>query len=145
MDSITKLIKNEIKQQYKSVKKFSEASGIPYSTLSNALAKGIEGTSYETVVKICKLLNIKQSIDGDIILFNSQFHDIYSKIAKLDQRGLHTVLTVLNVEYDRCSNSTEESSVKEFNGVGLAGIQGEPLDTEHIKSLIKEVLKDGQN
>ena len=34
VDSITKLIKTEIKRQYKSVRKFSEESGIPYSTLS---------------------------------------------------------------------------------------------------------------
>jgi lambda repressor-like predicted transcriptional regulator len=52
VDSITKLIKTEIKRQYKSVRKFSEESGIPYSTLSNALSKGIGGTSYDTVIKI---------------------------------------------------------------------------------------------
>ncbi len=40
-DSITNLIKSEIKRQYKSLRKFSEESGIPYSTLSNALSKGI--------------------------------------------------------------------------------------------------------
>ena len=69
MDSITELIKNEIKRQYKSVRKFSEVSGIPYSTLSNALTKGVGGTSYDTVVKMCKLLDIKQTIDSDIVLF----------------------------------------------------------------------------
>ena len=144
MDSITELIKNEIKLQYKSVKRFSEVSGVPYSTLSNALAKGIEGTSYETVVKICKLLDIKQATDGDIVLFNNRFHDIYTKLTKLDDRGLHTVSTVLNVEYERCcSNSEEEDYVKGFNGIGLAGKQGDSIDTEQIKSLIKEVLKDG--
>ena len=77
LDSITLLIKNEIKAQYKSVRKFSEESGIPYSTLSNALSKGVGGTSYDTVVKICQLLNIKQSYDEDIILFNNKFHDIF--------------------------------------------------------------------
>ena len=61
MDKITQLIKTEIKKQYKSVHKFSKASGIPYSTLSNALSKGIGGTSYETVIKICQMLNIKPS------------------------------------------------------------------------------------
>ena len=76
MDSITTLIKNEIKAQYKSVSKFSEASGIPYSTLSNALSKGVGGTSYDTVVKICQLLNIKQVYDSDIVLFNNEFHDL---------------------------------------------------------------------
>ena len=38
MDSITSLIKAEIKKQYGSVAKFAEASGIPYGTISNALA-----------------------------------------------------------------------------------------------------------
>lgn len=142
MDSITELIKNEIKQQYKSIRKFSEVSGIPYSTLSNALAKGVGGTSYETVVKICKLLNIKQAIDSDIVLFNDQFHDIYSKLTKLDQQGLHTVKTVLNVEYERCINSNNDPVVKEFNGVGYACVSKEDIDTEHIKALIKEVLKN---
>lgn len=104
MDSITALIKNEIKKQYKSVSKFSEASGIPYSTLSNALAKGVGGTSYDTVVKICRILNIKQAYDSDLVLFNSEFHDIYSKLTQLDEQGVHTVCSVLNVEYNRCSN-----------------------------------------
>ena len=119
MDSITTLIKNEIKSQYKSISKFSEASGIPYSTLSNALAKGVGGTSYDTVVKICRLLNIKQSCDSDILLFNNEFYDIYQKLTKLDEQGVHTVRTVLNVEYYRCIDS-DDPSVKPFNGLGFA-------------------------
>lgn len=76
VDSITKLIKTEIKRQYKSVRKFSEESGIPYSTLSNALSKGIGGTSYDTVIRICKLLNLKQAYDADLTIFNDQFYEI---------------------------------------------------------------------
>ena len=120
MDSITMLIKNEIKAQYKSVSKFSEACGIPYSTLSNALSKGVGGTSYDTVVKICKLLNIKQSYDSDIVLFNSEFHDIFSKLTQLDEQGVHTVCTVLNIEYNRCNNAEDQPSVRAFNGIGYA-------------------------
>ena len=78
MDSITLLIRDEIKKQYGSIKKFSDKSGIPYSTLSNALSKGIGGTSYDTVVKICKLLNIKQVFDENVGMFNKQFYEIYS-------------------------------------------------------------------
>ena len=33
MDSITGLIKSEIKRQYRTVMNFAKASGIPYSTL----------------------------------------------------------------------------------------------------------------
>lgn len=143
MDSITELIKNEIKRQYKSVRKFSEVSGIPYSTLSNALSKGVGGTSYDTVVKICKLLDIKQTIDSDIILFNSQFHDIYSKLSVLDEQGLHTVNTVLTMEAARCMKRDDASTVKPFNGIGFASRSDNSIDSEHIKSLIREVLEDG--
>lgn len=143
MDSITELIKNEIKRQYKSVRKFSEVSGIPYSTLSNALAKGVGGTSYDTVVKICKLLDIKQTIDSDIILFNNQFHDIYTKLTMLDEQGVHTVNTVLTMEMERCAKTTRSPVIKPFNGVGIASKGDAAIDAEHIKSLIREVLEDG--
>ena len=143
MDSITELIKNEIKRQYRSVRKFSEVSGIPYSTLTNALAKGVGGTSYDTVVKMCKILDIKQTIDSDIVLFNSQFHDIYTKLTMLDEQGVHTVNTVLTMEAERCAKGPADPIVKPFNGIGIAGKTGTSINTEHIKSLIREVLEDG--
>ena len=143
VDSITLLIKNEIKKQYKSIMKFSEASGIPYSTLSNALSKGVGGTSYDTVVKICRLLNIKQAYDSDLVLFNSEFHDFYSKLTKLDDQGVHTVCTVLNVEYNRCEKEDKEASIKAFNGIGYASSSEEAIDPERIKLLIKKVQEDG--
>ena len=143
LDSITALIKNEIKSQYKSLSKFAEASGIPYSTLSNALSRGVGGTSYDTVIKICKMLNIKQAYDSDIVLFNNEFHDIYSKLTQLDEQGVHTVCTVLNVEYSRCVDKESDSSVKAFNGIGYASTFEEPFDPERIKTLVKKVQEDG--
>ena len=143
MDSITSLIRNEIRSQYKTLRKFSEVSGIPYSTLSNALAKGVGGTSYETVIKICRLLNIKQAYDSDLVLFNSEFHDIYSKLTQLDEQGVHTVCAVLNAEYNRCTEEDDTSVVKAFNGIGYASDVEEPFDPERIKSLVKKVKEDG--
>jgi hypothetical protein len=143
MDSITTLIKNEIKAQYKTVRKFSEVSGIPYSTLSNALSKGVGGTSYDTVVKICKILNIKQSYDSDLVLFNSEFHDMYTKLTQLDEQGVHTVCTVLNVEFNRCNNDEDNPTVKAFNGIGYASSVEEPFDPERVKALVKKVQEDG--
>ena len=105
MDSITILIRDEIKRQYKSVKKFSEVSGIPYSTLSNALTKGVGGTSYDTVIKICKLLNLKQVYDADLTIFNDQFYEICSMLSKLDVKGVHAVKSILTLEYNRCANA----------------------------------------
>lgn len=120
MDSITRLIKSEIKRQYKSVRQFSEKSGIPYSTLSNALTKGIGGTSYDTVIKICQLLNLKQAYDADLTIFNDQFYEICAMLAELDERGVHTVKTILSVEYDRCTRGTQPA-VKAYNGLSVAG------------------------
>ena len=121
MDSITLLIRDEIKHQYKSVKKFSDVSGIPYSTLSNALAKGIGGTSYDTVLKICKLLNLKQVYDADLTIFNDKFYEICSMLSELDEQGVHTVKTVLTIEHNRCNKHESYSTVKAFNGISFAG------------------------
>lgn len=104
MDNITQLIKAEIKRQYKSVRKFSEKSGIPYSTLSNALSKGIGGTSYGTVIKICNLLNLKQAYDADLTVFNEHCYEICTMLAALDEQAVHTLKTILSVEYERCTN-----------------------------------------
>ncbi len=125
LDSITKLIKSEIKKQYKSVLQFSEKSGIPYSTLSNALSKGIGGTSYDTVIRICNLLNIKHIYDADLSLFNEQFYDICKMLSELDEQGVHTVKTVLTIEHDRCINADDATRVRAFNGISFAGKQFE--------------------
>ena len=111
MDSITELIKTEVKKQYKSVRQFSEKSGIPYSTLSNAFSKGIGGTSYDTVLKICKMLNLKQVYDADLTIFNDKFFEVCSMLSELDEQGVHTVKTVLTVEYNRCKSGKEEPVV----------------------------------
>lgn len=118
LDTITLLIRNEIKKQFGSVKKFSDKSGIPYSTLSNALSKGIGGTAYDTVVKICKLLNIKQVFDENVGLFNNQFYEINLMLSALDEKGLHTVQTILSVEFNRCKEKNS-SVVKAYNGIGF--------------------------
>lgn len=98
MDSITKMIKAEIKRQYKSVRQFSEKSGIPYSTLSNALAKGIGGTSYETVNKMLHLLHLQPVTD--------EVYELHAMLAALDEHAAHAVRSVLHAEYDRCTNRT---------------------------------------
>lgn len=121
MDSITELIKAEVKKQYKSVRQFSEKSGIPYSTLSNAFSKGIGGTSYDTVLKICKILNLKQVYDADLTIFNDKFFDVCRMLSELDEQGVHTVNTVLMVEYNRCKSNKGEPVVKAHNGLSFAG------------------------
>lgn len=137
MDSLTQMIKNEIKRQYKTVAQFSRESGIPYATVSNALSKGIGTTAYDTVVKMCTLLGIKQAYDSDIVLFNRQFHDIYTKLTELDEKGVHTIVALLNMEYNRCKEEEKEGHVKGYNGIGYAPRQA--FDEAHVMSLVRRV------
>lgn len=116
MDRITNLIKDEIKRQYKNLRRFSEESGIPYSTLSNALARGIGNTAYDTVVKIFSLLGLRQLYDEDQIIFNDKFRDICAMLAAIDDKGVHTVETVLKMEYNRCA---EENEPSKYNGISF--------------------------
>ena len=58
MDELTKLIKTEIKKQFRSVRQFSMYIGVPQSTIVTALQKGIGGTSFETIMHICDVLDI---------------------------------------------------------------------------------------
>lgn len=103
MDVLTNLIKSEIKRQYKSVRNFSAVSGIPYSTLANSLNKGVGLTSYETVNRIMTQLGINPIQNRNKLTFyNERYYEINDMLSKLDEKGLHTVETILNVEYNRC-------------------------------------------
>lgn len=51
-------IKQEIIAQYKSLRAFTQAIGIPYSTIDTMLKKGVHGTSVQTVIKVCDFLKL---------------------------------------------------------------------------------------
>ena len=58
MDKLTNIVRDEISRQYKSVRQFAFAVGIPLSTINRALHNGIGGSSFDTVVQICRTLGI---------------------------------------------------------------------------------------
>lgn len=88
LDNITQLIKTEIKKQYKSVRKFSEKSGIPYSTLSNALYKGIGATSQKGQYDFYRKISV-----NDIVVFT-------------DVEGNRYTYTVTNLQYESHADQT---------------------------------------
>ena len=141
MDSMTSMIKAEIKRQYGSVARFAEASGIPYGTVSNSLARGVGGTAYDTVAKMCKFLGIRQAYDDDSVLFNQEFYDVYRKLTSLDEMGVHTVCSVLNVEYQRCQER-DDPTVKGYNGSSIVkkDIQ---VDEKKVRELIRKTQEKG--
>ncbi len=108
MDGLTPIIKKNIKTKYKSVRRFSEELGIPQSTVVSALKKGVSGTAFDTVCKMCSLLDIKL-VDGLYpVSFNEEAKDIIEKMAYLDDAGKHAVHTVLLMEYARSTKGKVE-------------------------------------
>ena len=103
MDELTMTIKNEIKRQYKSVRQFAAAIDVPQSTIISAMRKGIGGTSFDTVVKICSVLGIKLSMNAGVFMDKDKT-ELLEVFSELDERGKQTVKSVSNVELLRCRN-----------------------------------------
>ena len=103
MDDLTRLVQEEIKRQYKSVRQFSFAVDIPLSTINSALHNGVGGSSFDTVMRICKILGIKAMSNDAALYLTDDTEKLLTQYAKLDDYGRHTVASVMQVEYERCS------------------------------------------
>ncbi len=103
MGDLTALIKAEIKRQYKSIRRFSAEIDVPQSTIISAMRKGVSGTAFETVLKMCNALDIKLSVNSSVFM-DREKSELLSAFSQLDEIGKHTVKTVCNVETLRCKN-----------------------------------------
>lgn len=104
-DQLTALIQQEIKRQYKSVRKFTTALDLPYTTVTSALKNGIGGTAYETVTKICAALHIQLINYQNNAMINEDVLEFLYRYNRLDEKGMHTVRTILEMEYRRCTDN----------------------------------------
>ena len=103
MDNLTKVVRTEIARQYKSLRQFAFAVNIPLSTINSALHNGIGGSSFDTVVQICRALGIKALSDDASFYLTEDTQRLLSQYAQLDEYGRHTISSVMKVEYDRCT------------------------------------------
>lgn len=101
-----------IKSRYKSVMKFSEVTGIKYTTIKGMLSdRGILGASVQVVVKMCNELEIEVEplMDGIICekkyfeRLNLEEKQYIKKYRELDKFGKKAVNAILDVEHERCS------------------------------------------
>lgn len=66
--NVEEKLKELILANYKSIRAFTVAADIPYSTVDNIFKRGIGGTAVTTVVKICDLLGITvEGLTHDVI------------------------------------------------------------------------------
>ena len=49
-------LRNLILDRYESLRQFAKEADIPYSTLMTILSRGIGGSSFDTIIQICKIL-----------------------------------------------------------------------------------------
>ncbi len=103
MDNLTKIVRTEIARQYKSVRQFAFAVNIPLSTINSALHNGIGGSSFDTVVQICRTLGIKALSDDASFYLTDETQKLLTQYAQLDDYGRHTISSVMQVEYARCT------------------------------------------
>jgi hypothetical protein len=104
MDELTKLIKTEIKKQFRSVRQFSMYIGVPQSTIVTALQKGIGGTSFETIMQICKVLDIKPVEGQDLLFLDGEKRELLERFTALDDDGKKAVRAVTAIEYLRVTD-----------------------------------------
>jgi hypothetical protein len=98
MNELTKLIKTEIKKQFRSVRQFSMYIGVPQSTIITALQKGIGGTSFETVMHMCEVLNIRPVPGDNTVFLDGEKRELLNRYARLDKPGKEAVRAVAAIE-----------------------------------------------
>ena len=104
MDELTKLIKKEIKRQFRSVRQFSMYIGVPQSTIVTALQKGIGGTSFETIMKICEVLDIKLVAGDTPVFMDGEKRELLERYSRLDAEGKKAVRAVAAIELLRVAD-----------------------------------------
>ena len=98
MDELTKLIKTEIKKQFRSVRQFSMYIGVPQSTIVTALQKGIGGTSFDTIMHICDVLDIKPVASDKLLFLDGEKRELLVRYSRLDDEGKKAVRALATVE-----------------------------------------------
>lgn len=137
----TDILKKLIVQHSPNIKAFSVEAGLPYSTLRSMLERGIGNASVDNVIKVCKALGItieelEEMNDTNINKFEllDEEISIIKKYRDLDNKGKHTVETVLNMEYNRCS---------EDQSIPLAAHDREDINvSEQDKQHDIDIMKD---
>ena len=150
MDELTEIIKKNIKDKFSSTRQFAEKIGIPQTTIVSALKNGVSGTSFTTVCKICSELDIK-FMDGMYpVEVTDSTKKIVEKLSKLDEKGIHTVSTVLEMEYLRCQYEAEniafaESTSRREHQLSYPVIENSQIPTKSSSNNLLKALNDDED
>ena len=78
-------LKDFILMRYHSIREFTIAIDIPYTTLDSIFRRGIGNSGVNNVIKICKALNISTDAlaDGEIIPINQQAKNVKNDVVDI--------------------------------------------------------------
>lgn len=119
---------------------FADEIGIPPTTLQSILSRGIGKASIDNVIKVCKALGItveeledmasgKNSSEYLNRLLTSEEVSLVTKYQKLDEKGKHTINTLLEMEYKRVEKSRFE----------VIAAQSDDYSPEQVKLMKKDL------
>mgnify|MGYP003312675357 CR=1 FL=1 len=107
MNDLSQIISDEIKKQYKSVRKFADELGIAQTTIVSAIKNGVKGTAYETVIKMCEKLNIELVNYNSHIVMTNDVIDLINMYNNLDEKGAHAVMAFASMEFNRSKGNDD--------------------------------------
>lgn len=134
MDELTQLIKKNIKLKFSSTRRFSEELGIPQTTIVSSIKNGVSGTAFATVCKMCNALDIKLYNGIYPVVVSDTTRQIIEKLSKLDEKGIHTVSTVLEMEHIRCEAEAKAIAEAEMKAKSEAAKNNPIISSEKIPS-----------
>ena len=153
MDELTRLIHDEIMQQYGTLQAFINQTGIKYSTMTSAFIRGIGGSSYVFVTRVCRILGLKRLFDEEIPEMSREQFRLAKEMEGLDAAGMEAIRSKIQEEKERCKAEKEAKqqakAMKSLKKAEKASMVVRSLDgdgivseNERIKQLIREVLAE---
>lgn len=145
-------IKQEILKNYKSVRAFTQAIDVSYSTVDSMLKRGVSGAGVGTVIKVCKALGLDieslinhEHQSASLNLTLKEINRI-KKYRALDEHGKKMVDFTLTEEYNRLyppvkADKAEQPTIDIIfidNALASAGIGEMMGDVEQEKISVPE-------
>lgn len=120
-----------IKIKYKSLKNFSNESGIPNSTLNSMLKKGLGGTAVDTVLKVCSLLGCDiYTLTDSSTVSDAVDHAFFSDYLKLSSSSKELVRMVTNHQL-----SIEADKIKKIDFANVSKGDAVPENVVSMKTI----------
>ena len=109
-----------IKLKYRSLRNFSIESGIPNSTLNSMFKKGIGGTSFDTVLKVCSLLGVDvYSLSGSAPQMSAEDRHFFSRYLEMDDESKELVTIITEHQLSRTAKAEKKAEVKKAKEISF--------------------------